>query len=205
MKTLMQPEKFVELLKRGLSLDLVYLLKLYEQKAELSDVVKNSSKFDLLCITLVRKGLTTAEGEITLSGKELLEFIDSNDKIKLVRKKASEDLFEEWWKTYPGTNKFTHKGKNFEGTRAMRIKKDECKLKYYAILNEGEYTAVQLLEALKIEVLMKKDESVKARDNKLTYMQNSLTYLNQRTFDPFVELIEGAEGSNSVASQSFDV
>ena len=201
----MQPEKFVELLKRGLSLDLVYLLKLYEQKADLSDIVKNSTKFDLLCVTLVRKGLTTAEGEITLSGKELLEFIDSKDKIKLVRKKASEDLFEEWWKTYPGTNKFTHKGKSFEGTRAMRIKKDECKLKYYAILNEGEYTAAQLLEALKIEVLMKKDESIKVRDNKLTYMQNSLTYLNQRTFDPFVELIEGASGSVEATSQSFDV
>lgn len=182
------------------------MLKLYEQKVDIGNLKKESIKFYTLCHSLLRKGLITDNDDLTLMGKELLEFFDSNDKIKLVRKKASEDLFEEWWKTYPGTNKFSHKGKNFEGTRAMRVKKDECKLKYYSILNEGEYTSVQLLEALKIEVLMKKDESVKVRDNKLTYMQNSLTYLNQRSFDPFIELLEGAQGSNvTSAGQSFDV
>ena len=36
--------------------------------------------------------------------------------------------------------------------------------------------------------------SVKLSTNKLTYMQNSLTYLNQRSYEPFIELIkEGAK------------
>jgi len=39
-------------------------------------------------------------------------------------------------------------------------------------------------------VLQKKENSVKTDANKLSFMQNSLTYLNQRTFDPFIELIK---------------
>lgn len=136
-------------------------------------------------------------------GKELLEFIDSDDKIKLVRKKASEDLFEQWWKAYPGTNQFVHKGKTFAGTRAMRVKKDDCKLKFYAILNEGEYTTEQLVKALTLDVNMKKDASIKKGENQLTYMQNSLTYLNQRSYEPFIELLESP--LKEEPKQSFDV
>lgn len=205
MKALMSPEKFVDLLKKGLGLDLIYLLRLYEQKVDLSELRKESVKFDTLCNTLLRKGLITDRDELTISGLELLVYVDSKDKAKLVRKKEDEDLFIAWWKEYPGTNQFTFKGKTFKGTRAMRIKREECKTKFYAILNEGEYTAVQLIEALKAEVLMKKEESIKVRENKLTFMQNSLTYLNQRSFDPFVELIEGATGSDDSTNQSYDV
>jgi hypothetical protein len=39
-------------------------------------------------------------------------------------------------------------------------------------------------------VLQKKESSLKNSTNKLTYMQNSLTYLNQRSFEPFIELIK---------------
>ena len=53
-----------------------------------------------------------------------------------------------------------------------------------------------LLEAIKYEVLQKKENSVKTGVNKMTFMQNSLTYLNQRTFEPFIELIK--EGHNIV-------
>jgi hypothetical protein len=43
-------------------------------------------------------------------------------------------------------------------------------------------------------VLQKKENSVKQRSNKLTYLQNSATYLNQRSYEPFIELIkEGAQ------------
>ena len=34
-----------------------------------------------------------------------------------------------------------------------------------------------------------KENSVKTKTNRLTFMQNSLTYLNQRSFEPFIELI----------------
>jgi hypothetical protein len=71
----------------------------------------------------------------------------------------------------------------------MRVKKDDCKAKLNAILQEGEYTIEELIAALKYEVLQKKENSYASKINKLCYMQNSLTYLNQRSFEPFIELI----------------
>jgi hypothetical protein len=47
-----------------------------------------------------------------------------------------------------------------------------------------------MIAALEYEVLQKKENSVKVKTNKLTYMQNSLTYLNQRSFEPFIELVK---------------
>lgn len=100
------------------------------------------------------------------------------------------NLFEQWWKVYPGTDTFSHKGMEFSGNRGLRVNKDECKIKFDKIVNEGEYTAEELIEALKFDVLQKKENSVKTKANKVTYMQNSLTYLNQRSFEPFIELIK---------------
>ena len=64
------------------------------------------------------------------------------------------------------------------------------KIKFDKILGEGEYTADDMLAALQFDVTQKKENSVKAKANKLTYMQNSLSYLNQRAFEPFIELIK---------------
>ena len=142
----------------------------------------------------MRKGLISEDNKLTLEGKNLLAFLDSPSEETYVKQKRSVDEFDRWWKAYPGTDTFTHKGKSFTGTRSMRVKKDDCKLKLNKILSEGEYTIDELIAALEFEVLQKKENSVKSDSNKLSFMQNSLTYLNQRTFEPFIELIrEGAK------------
>lgn len=144
--------------------------------------------------TLVRKGLITKENKLTTQGIELLKFVESEQPIKIVKATPANVQFEEWWKTFPGTDTFTHKGKMFEGSRSLRQNKEECKIRFDKIVLEGEYTVAQLIEALKFDVLQKKENSVKTGNNKLTFMQNSLTYLNQRSFEPFIELIkEGAK------------
>ena len=144
--------------------------------------------------TLVRKGLITKENKLTTQGIELLKFVESEQPIKIVKATPANVQFEEWWKTFPGTDTFTHKGKRFEGSRSLRQNKEECKIRFDKIVLEGEYTVAQLIEALKFDVLQKKENSVKTGNNKLTFMQNSLTYLNQRSFEPFIELIkEGAK------------
>jgi hypothetical protein len=133
----------------------------------------------------------TEQYKLTTKAKDLLEFISSDaENVSLKRKRKTDDSFDNWWKVYPGTDTFRHKGKTFTGTRSMRVKKDECKVKFDKILQEGEYTAEDLVAALEYEVLQKKENSVKSSSNKLTFMQNSLTYLNQRTFEPFIELIK---------------
>ena len=47
-----------------------------------------------------------------------------------------------------------------------------------------------MVKALEYEITQKKEESLKKGENKLNFMQNSLTYLNQRTFEPYIELLK---------------
>ena len=191
MKITIHPEKFLEIIKTSYSLDIIYLLKLIEQNYDISELCKESVKINVLYNTLIRKGLITeTEDKLTILGTELLEFIESKSSTKFKKKKFENDGFDSWWDTYPGTDKFEYKGKSFPATRALRANKDECRTKFNKILLEGDYTSEQLIEALKYDVQSKKDNSISTGNNKLSFMQNSLTYLNQRTFEPFIEIIK---------------
>ena len=190
MKLNLSPWHFEELIKKSYSLDHIFLLKLIEQQIDIQPLCDGSMKIAALLSGLIRKGLISEHDEkITLLGKELLSFIDSKEEKKIVKQKPATTEFNDWWLTYPGTDTFTHNGKSFSGSRTLRQNKDECRLKYDKILLEGEHTSSQLIEALKFDVLQKKEASLKDNTNKLTYMQNSLTYLNQRSYEAFIELI----------------
>jgi len=165
-------------------------LKLAEEGECLESLCKESPKLEALYQGIYRKGLITVEDKLTLTGKAVLEFLTTTEETTtLVRKKKTDDEFDLWWKAYPGTDTFKINGKSFTGTRSLRNKKDECKIKLYKILEEGEYTVKELIEALEFEVNQKVNNSIKTGVNKMSFMQNSLTYLNQRTFEPFIELI----------------
>ena len=181
---------FEEIIKAGYTLDMLYLLKLIEEGNDASSLCENE-RMSVLCQTVRRKGLLSENFKITLIGKSVLGFLDEKGEpeMKLVKSKLVSNDFDDWWKAYPGTDTFSHKKVDFTGTRSMRAKKDDCKLKLKNILAEGEYTIKEMIAALEYEVLQKKENSVKTKTNRLTFMQNSLTYLNQRTFEPFIELI----------------
>jgi hypothetical protein len=184
------PYHFEEILKAGYSLDIIYFLKIANEGYDVEKLC-DDPKLRVLCQTVRRKGLLSENFKITVIGKSVLGFLDEKGtpEMKLVKKKQVSNDFDDWWKAYPGTDTFTHKGKEFSGTRSLRAKKDDCKAKLNSILAEGEYTIAELIAAIQYEVLQKKENSVKTKTNKLSYMQNSLTYLNQRTFEPFIELI----------------
>ena len=185
---------FEELIKKTYSLDLVFLLKVIEEGIDTIELCANSVRVCNLFQTLERKGLIGTDQKLTLQGKELLSFMETEGEAKIAKKKPASTEFEEWWKAYPGTDTFTHKGKKFTGSRSLRQNKDECRLRFDKILLEGEYTLADMLAALSFDVAQKKENSIKTGSNKLTYMQNSLTYLNQRSFEPYIELIrEGAK------------
>jgi hypothetical protein len=185
------PYHFEELIKKSYSLDLIFLLKLIEEQMDIQPLCTNSMKVAALHQTLIRKGLITdTEDKLTTLGIELLQFIKSEESTKIVKKKPATTEFEEWWKAYPGTDNFTHKGKKFVGSRTLRSNRDECRLRFDKILLEGEYTAADLIAALEFDVLQKKENSVKTGTNRLSYMQSSATYLNQRSYEPFIELIK---------------
>lgn len=184
-------QQFQELHNGGFTLDQVYMLLQIKEGIDLKSLCEQSAKMQLLYIGLYRKGLITDSDKITLRGQEMIKFIEEAEPDdKLPKKKIVTADFELWWKTYPGTDTFSYKGKTFPGSRSLRVKKEDCKKKFQAVIDEGEYKAKDLIEALKFEVEQKKQNSVKEKSNKLTFMQNSLTYLNQRTFEPFIELIK---------------
>jgi len=147
-----------------------------------------SMKLDAMHQSLIRKGLITDTNKITILGEELLDFMSSKIAKNIVRKKPTTTEFLEWWEAYPATDHFEYKGRVFTGSRAMRVQKEKCQLKFNAILNEGVYTAKQLIDAVKYIVIMKKDASIRKQTNELTYLQNSYTFINDGHYVPFIEL-----------------
>jgi len=190
MKLNVTPQHFEELIKRSYNLDIIYLLKLIDEQYDVSPLCEGSMKIASVYQSLIRKGLITEnDDKLTTIGRDLLIFIDSKTGARIIKRKPATTDFEEWWKTYPGTDSFEYKGKSFKGTRALRKNKDECRLKFDKIILEGEYTAAQLLAALNFEILQKKESSIASNRNALTYMQGSEPYLHQRGFDAYIELI----------------
>lgn len=182
---------FKELQRLGFTLDMVFLLKLAEEGNDLHSVCSGNAKLEIILQGILRKGLISQQNKITLMGNNLINFLkEEAPQEKIVKLKTNADDFERWWKAYPGTDTFTHNGIKFQGTRAFRAKKEECQVKFNSILNEGDYTADDMIAAIEFDVLQKKENSFKTKTNRLTFLQNTLTYLNQRTFEPFIELIK---------------
>ena len=191
MKLNITPYHFEELLKEGYTLDLIFLLKLIDEEYDVKKLCESTPKLQALSQSLYRKGLVTEKFTITVIGQTILDFLKARAKgAPLVKKTKSLEEFERWWAAYPGTDIFTYKGKTFSGSRNMKKDKDDCQSKFDKILNEGEYTADQLVAALEYEVLQRKENSIKTGINKLSFMQGTLVYLNQRTFESFIELIK---------------
>ena len=184
------PYHFEQLLRDGYTLDMVFLLKLIEEDFDITTIAEGGPKTDMLCQTMRRKGLVSEQFKLTVLGKNLLEFMNTRSKTsKIVKKTETFADFERWWAAYPGTDIFVHKGKSFTGGRTLRVSKDDCQVKLNTILAEGEHTIEQLIAALEYEVSQKKENSFKTGTNRLTYMQSSITYLNQRSFQNYIELI----------------
>jgi hypothetical protein len=167
---------------------MLFFIMLVEDGSDV-DSLCEAPKIKMLHQTVRRKGLLSETNKVTILGKELLAFLNEEQETKMPKKKKTDTDFDKWWGVYPGTDTFTYKGQSFTGTRSMRAKKEECKVKYNSTLAEGDYTAKELMAALEYEILQKKENSIKTKTNRLTFMQNSLTYLNQRSFEPFIELI----------------
>ena len=59
---------------------------------------------------------------------------------------------------------------------------------------------------MEYDVLNKKENSVKAGENKLKYLQNSLTYLTQRSYEPYIEIVkEGITIEDKPTSKGVDI
>jgi len=181
---------FEQLLKQSYSLDQIYLLKLVEANVDIQPSIDGSMKIAGLYQSLVRKGLISDVTQaITQTGRELLTYVDSEVKEPIKKKKQNSSDFDNWWNTFPSTDNFEYKGKNFLGSRGLKRAREDCRIKFNKILSEGDSTAEEIVKATLLDVFLKKEASVKFGENRLKYIQNSLTYLTQRSFEPFVEMV----------------
>jgi hypothetical protein len=184
------PSKFLEIIKKGYSLDILYILELIKEAKDISFLTVNSLQAETIIQSLVRKGLVTSEHKLTIIGQDLLNFFNNLKEEKFVKTKVNPDDFELWWKTFPATDNFKYKERTFTGSRGLKKSKDECKLKFNKILLEGDYTALQLIKALETEIKQKMENSISTGTNKLSFMQGTVPYLNQRTYESFIDLID---------------
>jgi hypothetical protein len=185
------PSHFEQLLKQSYSLDHIFLLKLVEANIDIQPLTDGSMKIAGLYQSLVRKGLVSdVTQEITQIGRELLTFADSEVKQPMKKLKQKSSDFDAWWNVFPSTDNFEHNGKKFSGSRGLKRNREECRIKFNKILSEGDYTADDIVNATLLDVFLKKQASVKNGDNRMSFIQNSFTYISQRSFEPFLEMIK---------------
>lgn len=148
-------------------------------------------------ITYVEQKLQSQQQPLsagTIAVCNLQEVVTYNEyKEQKPRAKKGENLvqfseeFNEWWCAFPPSVKYEYKGKNFNGTRALRDKKEEA----YPLYEQArkEYSAEQLLNALKAEVETRKIESWKSPNpeyNAMNYMKASTAYLRAKRYEMYV-------------------
>lgn len=207
------PYHFLELLKSGVSLDMLFTLELIEKDIDIDYFFDKSFQGGDILQSLVRKGyISDSLREITTEGRALLEFTrrDPDVKVKLKKKVIiTEDVFDKFWNAYPTTDNIVRDNKIvIKGSRAVRTgKKEEIKLKLGKILAEGKYTIDDIVRALKFEVNQKIEESIKYKENKLKYMQGPEPYLNNKTFEAYVEIskLKGVEEKTTINTFITDI
>lgn len=182
-------EKFKEIVDLKVSLDELYILEQFHNQVDVRSL--KGARVEGLIQGLHRKGYLLSNDQLSTPGESLVGYAKLSAPMKELiayDKAREESAFDKWWKAYPATDIFEYRGRKFTGTRGFRVKKEECKLKFQKILQEGEYSGEDLVRALEYEVAIKKEASVKEGENKMRYMQSTLPYLNQRTFENFVEI-----------------
>lgn len=195
-------QAFNQVIKEGLTLDHIFILEAFIEGTDLTKHI-SSVRVQACKQTLIRKEYLTETGNVTLLGRALIKSLkDNTSTSEIIRavEIVTEVGFEAWWSAYPATDIFTAEGMTFEGTRALRTKKLDCKKEFDKVIKEGEYAPTDLIRALEYEVQLKKSVSIREKENKMKYMQNSLTYLKNRTFENFIEVskttIKRSNGDN---------
>lgn len=150
--------------------------------------------------------MITDQDKLTTLGIDILDFVSKKTTKKFVKKKVEKSEFDEWWAIYPDTDEFMMGSKRFSGTRGLKVNKEKCRLEFIKILDEGSITKDNIIDATLYDIKQRKSNSLKKASNQLTFMQNSLTYLNQRSFEPFISLLKSnfqSEGTSVIGS--FDI
>lgn len=104
--------------------------------------------------------------------------------------------FDEFWMLFPSSDEHGV----YKKTRVLKAAKDGCRKKYNSLIVEG-YKHEDIIRALRYEIKFRKDSS--NNGNKMTYMKNSLTWLNQKEFEVILETMSDDEEDNSTSNNDW--
>lgn len=178
---------FDSLLKQKIPLECIFLLEMLVNERD----VDNEPYLSYLQ-RLQRKGYIDGKQQLTEYGKALYKSL-FEDVVAVKPKRAVEknDLFEKWWETYPATNDFEINGRHFQGSQVKRVQKAECQKMFNVLSNS--YKPEDIIDATAYHIKNAKEVSFKKRENQLTYVTNSLRYLTQKYFEPFIGKLKKEE------------
>lgn len=177
----------IELLrKEGLTLTHLWILKKY-QEGEVLEIPE---------VKALERKVYILEDSLTEAGKEFLISLESCKKVEKKNKDEINEAFDKWWGTrnidgiYPSTNAFSYMGKDFNGVQKKTIKKEDCKAEFRKIVLSGEFTCEEILQGTENHLLMAKKDSLKRRENQISFIPASIRYLKERFFSPYIKKIE---------------
>lgn len=153
-----------------------------------------SSRFQFLkkADYLVEDPNDTSKTILSVKGINLVEellysveskpFVNTMPMISVVY--SEDEMFEEWWKTFPSTTAWISDDKKtkFTGSRALRsLKKLDAKKRYVKLLNQG-LKHEDLIGGLKYEIKAKKLDSIKKGVNQMEYFKGMEAYFNSERY-----------------------
>lgn len=146
------------------------------------DIYEEEQGTDLIHnIFITEKGEEVANGMQTVYQK--IKETESSE----VPLSSFEKQFEEFWDTFPTTDKYL----GFDRTRVLRGNQSACKKSYKKVLSE--YSHEDVIKALRYEIRMRERNSInsiKKSYSDFKFMKSSTVWLNQKEFLIYMELIK---------------
>lgn len=172
-------------------IDLPLLKKLREHHIRLEE-------FIVLYAKVGNSGILDVYTPMPISYNTLrrLKYLDSSNNItdlgletyrNIISSNIDEDTyldraFEDWWKEYPANDSIG----SFMETRKIRTNRRRAKELYLSLTKSGSISPDLLLSALKKEVAYRIRTS-QPNNNALKYMQSPSVWLNNRSYENFLE------------------
>lgn len=178
---------------------LIIELLFFKEYSDLDTYIPRlASNYDILMQNLLRRDFIKYYNDnlasyrnvrnisLTLKGENVLKALrditpDNDSKVVI----TVETYFNEFWDKFPSSDKWN----NFPSTRALKSDKNGCNKRYNKLLLEEGYNHTDIIKALDFQIRMFKKNSTVV-ENKLKFFQNSSTWLNQKTFLEYLELMK---------------
>jgi hypothetical protein len=156
------------------------------QQTEIVHITGNVTKAVIQELTLIGTMSTlTLDNYIAASGA------------KKERKKPVQSVdskFREIWDAYPASGNFQYRGMKFTSSRTLRANYQVCEMLYQKALQSKQIvTHEQILEAVKKQVQMVKEESYESGQNRMQYLPSLEVYLRQARYEAMISIEDESE------------